>query len=739
MNPKLNAIQNNQKSQQKHTNSTKDSIPFRFRIVTSYSAFFFVIILLILYMNASAYRNTRKQYESEAQSALTGNVKLFEKNLGIMEAYCRQLLQDASFRALAGMKADDDGFTGLGLSLSDSLYTGIYPEKLLSVSEIYCYLPDSGYILAPGCFAAADQFYSQSAQYDDRFVDACMKALTSPSGHFRRISLENGGADDGAGYMYVLDAGTLFPDMGTDAVLCFIYNERQLSALLESMNEGLSCLSLSVRGQTDFILSLPADPGTDPVLEDSVSTYVYTSDKTGFTYSFVYPRLSLNFAHPQILYLALFLTVLFGGFILIFLLVRRSMKPVLELLELRQQLQTSEQEKNQLQETMASQRPIIFNSYVRQFLRGMIVSPEEASYAKEFLGLTDEKNIYNGLYIVAYNSAAECQSSPGEYTTLDAFNRIVRGALRQYLGEPLYYFSPSDRTYALIVVGKPGDAKDLIARTSEAVTKLHDDLLDTHGIWLSAGIGKNTDDILNVWESYQQAMEAVNYTGRNHIFSPYESIKKDSSAFYYPNELSTKLIHFITTGNTSQVLELFGLLHQENIEERSLPIPMVQFLLSDIRNTLLKARFALPQNTPKEVIRDLDEAFGQHVSFKLCEDIALRLCKLFTAQTSDPDLVSTIEKYIRENYADPSLGLNKISDEFQISESYFSHLFKEKKGVNFSTYLENMRMSEAARLIRETDISLNELYLCVGYNNANTFRRAFKKVYGITPSAMRDG
>lgn len=47
-------------------------------------------------------------------------------------------------------------------------------------------------------------------------------------------------------------------------------------------------------------------------------------------------------------------------------------------------------------------------------------------------------------------------------------------------------------------------------------------------------------------------------------------------------------------------------------------------------------------------------------------------------------------------------------------------------------------MSEAAKLIRETDISLNELYLSVGYNNANTFRRAFKKVYGMTPSAMRD-
>ena len=64
--------------------------------------------------------------------------------------------------------------------------------------------------------------------------------------------------------------------------------------------------------------------------------------------------------------------------------------------------------------------------------------------------------------------------------------------------------------------------------------------------------------------------------------------------------------------------------------------------------------------------------------------------------------------------------------------------YKEKTGVNFSTYLENIRMAEAARLIQETDISLNELYIAVGYNNSNTFRRAFKKVYGVTPSAMRE-
>ena len=129
--------------------------------------------------------------------------------------------------------------------------------------------------------------------------------------------------------------------------------------------------------------------------------------------------------------------------------------------------------------------------------------------------------------------------------------------------------------------------------------------------------------------------------------------------FYYPPEISTKLIHFISTGNTPQVLELFNLIHQENIEERTLPVNLLKYLLSDIRNTLLKARFALPQDADSEAVKVLDERFNEHLTFKLCEDLALSLCNLFGNKEDDNTLSATIEKYIKENYKDPSLGLTR--------------------------------------------------------------------------------
>lgn len=59
-------------------------------------------------------------------------------------------------------------------------------------------------------------------------------------------------------------------------------------------------------------------------------------------------------------------------------------------------------------------------------------------------------------------------------------------------------------------------------------------------------------------------------------------------------------------------------------------------------------------------------------------------------------------------------------------------------GVNFSTYLEQVRMTQAKHLLETTNIKIADLYVAVGYNNLTSFRRAFKKKYGVAPNALRE-
>ena len=81
---------------------------------------------------------------------------------------------------------------------------------------------------------------------------------------------------------------------------------------------------------------------------------------------------------------------------------------------------------------------------------------------------------------------------------------------------------------------------------------------------------------------------------------------------------------------------------------------------------MLKARFTVPSTVEPSILETLDHKFEEHLSFKLCEDIAIALCELFKSQVEESSPIATIEKYIMENYKDPSLCLNKISDELFI-------------------------------------------------------------------------
>ena len=744
----------NKKNIKMDTTSTNESSALMLKMVPSYSIFLLIILLLFFFLHHSTLNNACDSYNLQNQSTLVSNVEQFENDLDIMEVYCRQLLQNDDFRKVMNYRNTYYPFSDMGNNVRMTLATNVFAEALLPITENYIYLPLTDYVLNPSYSISRSRFYNWIKKYAAEEQEQWLDYLTEPEYHYRFLPMNKLTPYSSRNYfMYVVDLNDLYY-MDANGFVTFVMEEAELSRLFDCLQQnsdsflmafgkdGTPLLSLG-NGQNlnaETVLSLDFTDGFASFREGGRSSTVgrFISNNTGYVYYYSFPAFdsTSNIGTQRVLFFMVFLLALVMGGLLVLFFSRRNVRPILEL---GQELHEAVEAQNHLQEVVDRQRPIICTSYVRRLMSGSITSEEEVSYIGNYLELNNTSFYYNVLYVVVYNNFGDAPDAlPGGLNTPEELQEIIVGALKNYLGEPFYYFSPSDRTYSVLLHCEASEEQDFPIKISNVVLRLHEYLLDTYDIWLFAGLGRNTDSLMNIWESYQQAAESVSYTTKNYIFFPYEFIKKDSNVFYYPPEISTKLIHFITTGNTAQVLELFNLIHQENIEERSLPINLLKYLLSDIRNTLLKARFALPAGVDHEAVKLLDERFDEHLSFKLCEDLALTLCKLFSNESEDSNLAATIEKYIAKNYKDPSLGLNKISDEFQISESYFSHMFKEKTGVNFSTYLENIRMSEAAKLIRETDISLNELYIAVGYNNSNTFRRAFKKVFGMTPSSMRD-
>ncbi|WP_438444102.1 helix-turn-helix domain-containing protein [Gorillibacterium sp. sgz5001074] len=100
-------------------------------------------------------------------------------------------------------------------------------------------------------------------------------------------------------------------------------------------------------------------------------------------------------------------------------------------------------------------------------------------------------------------------------------------------------------------------------------------------------------------------------------------------------------------------------------------------------------------------------------------------------------LIEEIKNYIEQHYSNPDLSLKHLSDQFQISGKYASHLFKEEFNTKFVDFLVHLRMKRAESLLESTGDTIQDIATKVGYANAITFGRVFKKVVGVTPGDYR--
>lgn len=139
------------------------------------------------------------------------------------------------------------------------------------------------------------------------------------------------------------------------------------------------------------------------------------------------------------------------------------------------------------------------------------------------------------------------------------------------------------------------------------------------------------------------------------------------------------------------------------------------------KSSLQTSLYTFPESHPSARIND-----NKHV-------VPADVC-----QGKDITLINHIAEYIEQSYANPLLNLSQMAQDFGMTENFLYYFFRTRMQKSFAQYLEDKRLEKAQALIAEnTKESLSALAERCGYANTQTFRRAFKKRYGLTPSEFK--
>lgn len=154
----------------------------------------------------------------------------------------------------------------------------------------------------------------------------------------------------------------------------------------------------------------------------------------------------------------------------------------------------------------------------------------------------------------------------------------------------------------------------------------------------------------------------------------------------------------------------------DNREVAALTCPIVVTMQGQITQLVELIQMELKQDPDSKSVRYL----YSYLYSKLCENCAA------------PSI-----RYIGEHY-DLPITVNQLAEMERYNVTYYNDWFKQQTGCSPSLYLRHIRVNRAKELLLESNFSVMEIAVMVGYSSNSTFTRAFHSITGMTPKAYRD-
>ena len=485
------------------------------------------------------------------------------------------------------------------------------------------------------------------------------------------------------------------------------------------------------------------------------------SAPSGYSYCTLLPETQLN-ARKMANMLTLTIFILLAAAVGLFLcwhMSVRSATPLNQLMKQASRLTERDQEHNSvfvklsdifqylagvnsdLVEMMEEQKPYIRNAFVNRLLFGNPLSREEEDLLANRMDFDRKGMVFCVLIfrIITLDSVEE-KSVDLLSTCLLSLMEMIK---KEFPGS-LYAATGEDQVSLIMRV--PHKNRDSIeSLVEEKLLRIREELPANIAERIFVYGGNVVEEMEDVYESYHNAAFAfMNEKERteSQVIWFRKNNKKMVAVFPY-FELSVKLTRLVTSGDEQGLHDALKEIMTQYILESNLPAWLQQILLNELQAILfhILVRLELEEQEYQKYFSELEKEHRIPLIEQITSTLGLyrSLCALVNEKKTKEagKMMPAILAFLDANYGDPDLSLTMVADTFQISVPYLSSLFKASAGVNFSNYVEDVRIEKAKGLLKNTSLSVGEIAVATGYSSTNSFSRAFRRVTGDSASEYR--
>lgn len=478
------------------------------------------------------------------------------------------------------------------------------------------------------------------------------------------------------------------------------------------------------------------------------------------------------------------LVSLIGAGVLTWFFMRRNYSPIQQLVEsltdknaqalpgepnelrfIQNMIQRTRTEKNEIAQQLQKHQQVLRSNLIYRLLKGKtdpLVPYEESfrsfqmplhsrDFAVILFVIENEESLYDKLPGVGFNE----RSKLIQLIISNVVEELV--ASRGHAG----YVAEADEVMVCLVNLNADTSSSGWSQELNEIAEEAQRFLERYDMELTISISGRHASWIGIHEAYQEAVDAMEYKmvlGKKGIIA-HGDIRHESAngpyGYDYPLQVEQQLINFIKAGDAEQAGSYMNEIMRRNLEQPVMSLNVAKCLMFNLVSTMIKVIHELGGHDDDcrlagyplwiddvlacDTVQDMQHAL-QDLLHEVCAFAADKRASHLAREREDSlrSLTEQVTAYIAARYSDVNLNVNAIGEYFGMKGSYLSKLYKNQTGEGLLDSIHRCRIEQAKELMRTKTDSISELCKVVGYNDAATFIRVFKKYEGITPGRYKE-